>query len=53
MGGLNYRAMAGVLRRSAALVPADRRPWAEAAWAEAAEVPAGWQRLAGSRAECG
>ena len=39
------RAMAAVLRRSAALVPADRREWAEAAWAEAAEVPAGWQRL--------
>ena len=39
------RAMAAVLRRSAALVPADRREWAEAAWAEVAEVPAGWQRL--------
>lgn len=39
------RAMAAVLRRSAALMPADRREWAEAAWAEVAEVPAGWQRL--------
>ena len=32
----------GVLR----LVPAARRDWAEAVWAEAHEVPAGWQRLA-------
>jgi len=39
------RAMASVLRRSAVLMPADRREWAEAAWAEVAEVPAGWQRL--------
>ena len=39
------RAMAAVLRRSAVLVPADRRGWAEAAWAEVTEVPAGWQRL--------
>ncbi len=39
------RAMTAVLRRSAALVPAGRREWAEAAWAEVAEVPAGWQRL--------
>ena len=38
------RAMTAVLRRSAALVPAARE-WAEAAWAEVAEVPAGWQRL--------
>jgi hypothetical protein len=28
------------------LVPADRRDWAEAVWAEAHEVPAGWPRLA-------
>jgi hypothetical protein len=39
------RAMASVLRRSAVLMPADRREWAEAAWAEVAEVPGGWQRL--------
>lgn len=39
------RAMAAVLRRSVALVPAGRREWAEAAWAEVAEVPAGWPRL--------
>ena len=28
------------------LMPAARRDWAEAVWAEAHEVPAGWQRLA-------
>ena len=28
------------------LVPPGRRDWAEAVWAEAHEVPAGWQRLA-------
>ena len=28
------------------LMPAARRDWAEAIWAEAHEVPAGWQRLA-------
>ena len=28
------------------LVPAGRRDWAEAVWAEAHEVPAGWPRLA-------
>ncbi len=31
----------GVVR----LVPAARRDWAEAVWAEAHEVPAGWRRL--------
>jgi len=30
----------------ARLVPAGRRDWAEAVWAEAYEVPAGWPRLA-------
>jgi hypothetical protein len=35
------RVMAAVLRRSAALVPADRRQWAEALQAEAAEAPRG------------
>src|ERR1700722_11969984 len=30
----------------ARLVPAARRDWAEAVWAEAHEVPAGWTRLA-------
>ena len=39
------RPMMALLRRSAALVPAGRREWAEAIWAEMAEVPAGWQRL--------
>ena len=39
------RPMMALLRRSATLVPAGRREWAEAIWAEMAEVPAGWQRL--------
>jgi len=39
------RAAAAVLRRSTALVPAGRRQWIEAVLAEAAEVPAAWQRL--------
>jgi hypothetical protein len=33
-------------RAGARLLPAGRRGWAEALWAEAHEVPAGWQRLA-------
>ena len=33
-------------RAGARLLPAGRRDWAEAVWAEAHEVPAGWQRLA-------
>jgi hypothetical protein len=45
MRGLT-RALARLLRRSAGLLPADRRDWAEAAWAEADEVPAGRPRLA-------
>jgi hypothetical protein len=44
MSGLTW-AVAALLRRSMALVPADRRKWAEAVWAEAAEVPAGWRQL--------
>jgi hypothetical protein len=36
--------MAG--RVAVRLVPAARRDWAEAVWAEAHEVPAGWPRLA-------
>ena len=39
------RRMTALLRRSAALVPAGHREWAEAIWAEVTEVPAGWQRL--------
>jgi hypothetical protein len=39
------RVMGALLRRSAALVPADRREWAEAVWAEAGAVPAGRRRL--------
>ena len=45
MDGLT-RVMAGLLRRSMAVVPAGRREWAEAVWSEAAEVPPGWRRLA-------
>lgn len=37
--------MAAALRRLAALMPADRRQWAEAVCAEAAEAPAGWDRV--------
>ena len=33
-------------RGAVRLVPAARRDWAEAIWAEAYEVPAGWPRLA-------
>jgi hypothetical protein len=33
-------------RAGARLLPAGRRDWAEALWAEAHEVPAGWRRLA-------
>ena len=33
-------------RGAVRLVPAARRDWAEAIWAEAHEVPAGWPRLA-------
>ena len=45
MDGLT-QVMAGLLRRSMAVVPAGRREWAEAVWSEAAEVPPGWRRLA-------
>jgi hypothetical protein len=38
--------LSALLRCSAWLLPADRRGWAEAAWAEAGEVPAGWPRVA-------
>jgi hypothetical protein len=37
--------LAGLLRWSMVLLPAGRRGWAEAVWAEAAEVPAGRARL--------
>ena len=40
------RAAATAGRVAVRLVPAARRDWAEAVWAEAYEVPAGWQRLA-------
>ena len=39
------RLLGGLLRRSLWLLPAGRRQWAEAVWAEADEVPAGWRRL--------
>ena len=35
-----------LVRAGVRLLPAARRDWAEAVWAEAHEVPAGWQRLA-------
>ncbi len=40
------RVLAGLLGRSAGLLPAGRRDWAEAALAEAGEVPAGAGRVA-------
>jgi hypothetical protein len=42
LAGVGAAAGRGMLR----LVPAARRDWAEAVWAEAREVPAGWPRLA-------
>ena len=41
-GPLTAAARRGAVR----LLPAARRDWAEAIWAEAQEVPAGWPRLA-------
>jgi hypothetical protein len=38
------RALAWMLRRSARALPAGRREWGEAVWAEAGQVPAGWSR---------
>ena len=40
------RAGAAVWRGAARLVPAGRRGWVEAVWAEALEVPPGLRRLA-------
>lgn len=45
MKGLS-RVGAAAWRGVARLVPAERRDWAEAVWAEAPEVPAGLRRLA-------
>ena len=45
MSGLS-RVGAAVWRGAALLVPAGRRDWAEAIWAEAPEVPPGLRRLA-------
>jgi len=45
VGGVT-RVLAGLLRQSARLVPAERRAWVEALWAEAGQVPAGLTRLA-------
>jgi hypothetical protein len=39
------RVMAALLRWSARLLPAGRRVWVQALWAEADEVPAGWRRM--------
>jgi hypothetical protein len=38
--------MSWLSRAGARLVPAGRRDWAEAVWAEAHQVPPGWSRLA-------
>jgi hypothetical protein len=38
--------MSWLSRAGARLLPAERRDWAEAVWAEAQEVPPGWPRLA-------
>jgi hypothetical protein len=40
------RLLSALLRHAARSLPADRREWAQAAWAEAAAVPAGRCRLA-------
>ncbi len=40
------QAAAAAGRGTVRLVPAARRDWAEAVWAEAHEVPPGWRRLA-------
>ena len=40
------RVLAVLLRWLAGPLPADRREWARALWSEAAEVPAGWPRMA-------
>jgi hypothetical protein len=40
------RVAAALLRRMSAALPAGRRDWAEAALAEAGQVPAGPRRLA-------
>ena len=45
MNGLT-RVIVALLRRSTALLPADRQVWARALCAEAYEVPEGWPRLA-------
>lgn len=45
MSGLS-RVGAAVRRAAARLVPADRRDWVEAVWAEASEVPPGLRRVA-------
>ena len=37
--------LAGLPRRLTRLMPAERRAWAEALWAEAGQVPAGLARL--------
>ena len=40
-------------RAGARLLPAERRDWAEAVWAEAHEVPAAGSGWPGGRAGCG
>ena len=43
---MNGRAVGAVRRAALRMVPAVRRDWIEAVWAEASEVPPGWRRLA-------
>ena len=45
--------MSWLSRAGAGLMPAERRGWAEAVWAEAHELPPDWPRLPGGRAVCG
>jgi hypothetical protein len=47
------RVLAGLLGRSARLLPAARREWAEAVLAEMGEVPAGPARVAWLVEGCG
>jgi len=46
LGRAAAAAGAAAARGAVRVVPAARRDWAEAVWAEAHEVPAGWPRLA-------
>jgi len=52
VGGLT-RALSALLRHSAWVLPAERRQWAQAAWADSAQVPAGRRRLEWLIGGCG